>query len=165
MLTRKRAILFCAGAILVAAAVFIGMLVARATAPVSAAASVVTQAPESTAAAARPLVTAAPHTLTAIPSPSFTPTAEPSPPSEPQFSEPAPPAAAAPVVKRAPSPAPPPARRVCPSGLVNAALTSVSFSPYQYDAGNRSVVTVKGSVTNDTTAVVTVWDDDVPNCQ
>lgn len=47
--------------------------------------------------------------------------------------------------------------------MVNAALTSVSFSPYQYDAHNMSVVTVKGSVTNNTTAVVTVWDDDVPN--
>jgi hypothetical protein len=157
MLTRKRAILICAGAVLVAAAVCIAVLVAMAgaKAPVSAAGSVVSQTTETPRVTARPSITPTPaKTAAASPSPTY------APPPVPQFSQPAPPVAESPVAK--PAPAPAPARRLCPSGLVDAALASVSFSPYEYN-DNKSVITVKGSVTNNTTAAVTINDNDVPN--
>jgi hypothetical protein len=71
MLTRTRAILICAGAVLVAAAVCIAVLVAMAgaKAPVSAAGSVVSQT-ESARVPARPSLTAAPAKTAAVsPSP------------------------------------------------------------------------------------------------
>jgi hypothetical protein len=69
------------------------------------------------------------------------------------------PAPPAPPAQRAPAPPP---RVICPAGKVQPSLTSVSFSSYEYDK-DKSVITVKGAVTNNTTGVVTLNDNDVPN--
>ncbi|WP_437770647.1 hypothetical protein [Arthrobacter sp. KNU40] len=64
----------------------------------------------------------------------------------------------------APAPAAPqPAAPInCPSGLLNATLSSVSFAPYKYDA-NESTIIARGVLRNDTTAEVLLGDNDVPN--
>lgn len=95
----------------------------------------------------------------ALPSPSRAPSPLPTPAPEvqPLTQTPVPPVVPA-------APVPQTSQTTCPTGLMTAALSKISFTPAN-NGYDESIISASGAVRNDTNAEVLLFDNDVPNFQ